>query len=256
MYSVPFLWEQEKLYLLICVCIKHIWSCVCGGREQEEASWGHLAISGDISCCHRMGCCGQSGKQPRTLLDIPQEQNSTIVMWPPVPRLRTPDLAGLTEPYNVGFNAGYHSRRASLVAQWSGIHLQCRRPGSIPRSGRSPGEVNGSPHQYSCLENSMDREACQTTVYRAQRVGHDWATNTHTPVLHSFLLLRSVPLYMYARLCFSIHQLMDVFGLFLAFCQLWIKLLGTFVCNLWTSVITSLGSMSRSGHMVSVCLTL
>ena len=28
-------------------------------------------------------------------------------MWPPVPRLRTPDLAGLTEPYNVGFNAGY-----------------------------------------------------------------------------------------------------------------------------------------------------
>ena len=32
-------------------------------------------------------------------------------------------------------------------------------PGSIPRSGRSPGEGNGNPLQYSCLENSMDRGA-------------------------------------------------------------------------------------------------
>ena len=32
-------------------------------------------------------------------------------------------------------------------------------PGSIPGSGRSPGEGNGSPLQYSCLENSMDGEA-------------------------------------------------------------------------------------------------
>ena len=31
--------------------------------------------------------------------------------------------------------------------------------GSIPRSGRSPGEGNGTPLQYSCLENPMDREA-------------------------------------------------------------------------------------------------
>ena len=32
-------------------------------------------------------------------------------------------------------------------------------PGSIPGSGRSPGEGNGTPLQYSCLENPMDREA-------------------------------------------------------------------------------------------------
>ena len=32
-------------------------------------------------------------------------------------------------------------------------------PGSIPGSGRSPGEGNGNPLQYSCLENSMDRGA-------------------------------------------------------------------------------------------------
>ena len=34
-------------------------------------------------------------------------------------------------------------------------------PGSIPVSGRCPGEGNGNPLQYSCLENSMDREAWQ-----------------------------------------------------------------------------------------------
>ena len=32
-------------------------------------------------------------------------------------------------------------------------------PGLIPGSGRSPGEGNGNPLQYSCLEDSMDREA-------------------------------------------------------------------------------------------------
>ena len=32
-------------------------------------------------------------------------------------------------------------------------------PGSIPGSGRSPGEGNGKPLQYSCLENPMDRGA-------------------------------------------------------------------------------------------------
>ena len=32
-------------------------------------------------------------------------------------------------------------------------------PGSIPGSGRSSGEGNGTPLQYSCLENPMDRGA-------------------------------------------------------------------------------------------------
>ena len=35
--------------------------------------------------------------------------------------------------------------------------------GSIPGSRRSPGEGNGNPLQYSCLENSMDRGAWQAT---------------------------------------------------------------------------------------------
>ena len=38
-------------------------------------------------------------------------------------------------------------------------------PGLIPGLGRSPGEGNGNPLQYSCLENSMDRGAWQATVH-------------------------------------------------------------------------------------------
>ena len=36
---------------------------------------------------------------------------------------------------------------------------------SIPGLGQSPGERNGKPLQYSCLENSMDRGAWQVTVH-------------------------------------------------------------------------------------------
>ena len=35
----------------------------------------------------------------------------------------------------------------------------------IPGSGRSPGEGNGNPPHYSCLENSMDRRAWKATVH-------------------------------------------------------------------------------------------
>ena len=37
-------------------------------------------------------------------------------------------------------------------------------PGSIPGLGRSPGEGNGYPLQYSCLENPMDRGSWQATA--------------------------------------------------------------------------------------------
>ena len=38
---------------------------------------------------------------------------------------------------------------------------------AIPESGRSPREGNGNSIQYSCLENSMDRETCQATIHGA-----------------------------------------------------------------------------------------
>ena len=40
-----------------------------------------------------------------------------------------------------------------------------RDAASIPELGRSPGEVNGKPNQYPCLENSMDRGAWWAVVH-------------------------------------------------------------------------------------------
>ena len=41
-------------------------------------------------------------------------------------------------------------------------------PGSIPGSGRSPGEGNSNPLQYPCLENPMDGEAWWATVAKSR----------------------------------------------------------------------------------------
>ena len=45
------------------------------------------------------------------------------------------------------------------------LPANARDLGLIPGSGRSPGEENGNPLQYSCLGNPMERGAWQVTVY-------------------------------------------------------------------------------------------
>ena len=45
--------------------------------------------------------------------------------------------------------------------------------GSIPGSGRSPGEGNGNPLQYSCLENPRMEEPGRLQSMGSQRVGHN-----------------------------------------------------------------------------------
>ena len=45
--------------------------------------------------------------------------------------------------------------------------------GSVPRSGRSPGEGNGNPLHSSYLENLMDRGASWATTMESKRVTHD-----------------------------------------------------------------------------------
>ena len=57
-------------------------------------------------------------------------------------------------------------------------------PGSVLGSGRSPGDRNGNPLQYSCLENPMGRGAWQATAHGIARVGHDLGTKPPT-MLHS-----------------------------------------------------------------------
>ena len=56
-----------------------------------------------------------------------------------------------------------------------------------PGSGRSPGERNGNPFQYSCLENPMAGGAWRNTVHGSQKVGHNWVTSLSlSPITLSF----------------------------------------------------------------------
>ena len=67
----------------------------------------------------------------------------------------------------------------SLVAQMVKVSAyNAGDLGSIPGLGRSPGEGNGNPLQYSCLENSMDRGVRQVTVYGVAE--SDMTEHTHT----------------------------------------------------------------------------
>ena len=56
----------------------------------------------------------------------------------------------------IGFPDGLDGKESACNA---------RDLGSVPGSGRSPGEGNGNSLQYSCLEDSMDRGAWQATVH-------------------------------------------------------------------------------------------
>ena len=59
----------------------------------------------------------------------------------------------------MGFPGGSDGKESSCDAGYAGDMS------SIPGSGRSPGEGNGNPLQYSCLENSMDRRAWRAIVH-------------------------------------------------------------------------------------------
>ena len=53
--------------------------------------------------------------------------------------------------------------------------------GLIPGLGRSPGEGNGNPLQYSCLENPMDCSLPGSSVYGVARVRHNLVTKPAPP---------------------------------------------------------------------------
>ena len=56
---------------------------------------------------------------------------------------------------------------------------------SVPKSERSPGEGNGNPLQYFCLENSMNRGDWQATV-------HEVAESDKTKSTHAHITLRYI----------------------------------------------------------------
>ena len=63
----------------------------------------------------------------------------------------------------------------NLPANAGGARVKAGSPGL----GRSPGEENGNPLQYSCPENSTDKGAWWVTVHGIIESWHDWAHTAH-----------------------------------------------------------------------------
>ena len=61
---------------------------------------------------------------------------------------------------NIGFPGGSEGKESAC---------NVRDPALIPGLGRSPGEGNGNPLWYSCLENPMDGEAWQAIVHQGHK---------------------------------------------------------------------------------------
>ena len=90
-------------------------------------------------------------------------------------------------------------------------------PGSIPGLGRSPGEGNGNPLQYSCLEYSMDRGAWWATAHGVTK-SRIWLSNFtigfelscfHCHLFLEFvlisLLISSVTCWLFRKVLFNLH---------------------------------------------------
>ena len=79
-------------------------------------------------------------------------------------RIHSSTIGGLRSNPGLGTKIPYSHELRSPMGFPGGSEVKASASnagdlGSIPGSGRSPGEGNGNPLQYSCLENPMDGEA-------------------------------------------------------------------------------------------------
>ena len=87
-----------------------------------------------------------------------------------------------------------HVNRVSLVAQRVKHLPVMQETCLIPGSGRSPGEGNGNPLQYSCLENPMERGAWWAIVHR---VSKSWTRLCDYTTLHTQTVVKKHRAFVY-----------------------------------------------------------
>ena len=98
---------------------------------------------------------------------------------------------------------------ASQVLSGKESTCQAGAAGSVSGLGRCPGEGNGNPLQYSCLENLMDTRTWWAMSMGSQRVGHNWATKQHA----GFIVIRHLASFL---LSYSLSSV-NIFILFIVF---------------------------------------
>ena len=101
--------------------------------------------------------------------------------------------------------------RASLVAQTVKNKPAMREMKVWSLGQKDPLEkgMAGSPLQYSCLENSLDRGAWWATVHGGHGVIHDWATNTFTSHGWGTSLETLIPVLLLSSLTSCLHLLLE-----------------------------------------------
>ena len=133
---------------------------------EEDAQGGSASI-----CSPGVSPSSAQSRPPRaTESRLTEQPHHTILMPVPGP-LRTGDPRSRSRLPSVGASSRSITSLSGVPQARSGgsdgkeTACSAGDPGSIPGSGRSPGEGNGYPLQYSCLENPMDRGAWGATVH-------------------------------------------------------------------------------------------
>ena len=122
----------------------------------------------------------------------------------------------------------------------------------IPGLGRSPGEGNANLLQYSCLENSMDRGACQSTVHGVTKSQTQLCLCVYDPalpLLGMYLEKTIVQKHMHP----SVHQFSSVAQSCLTLSTPWItaRQASLFIINSWSLLkLMPIESMMPSSHLI------
>ena len=142
--SLP--WVFSYFLLSFLVSAGNSWTCPQQFCNDQWNGW-----IPDCTSPYHQPCCGLFAEMPMfSLIKYNHHDSRGMRVW------RTTSTASLLHRSFAacsvarGFPGGSDRQESACSAG---------DPGSIPGFGRSPGEENGNPLQYSCLENSMDRKA-------------------------------------------------------------------------------------------------
>ena len=144
-----------------------MWIRASEGRDNSPRSRGRVQRASLATC---LPPAATSCHHPPPSAPAPVPPNTPH--WSPFPKSYLPPTTSLCLSQNNLLQRQPHWYNSSIygLAFPGGSVVKnppanARKAGLIPGSGRSPGEGNGDPLQFSCLENPMDRGAWQATVY-------------------------------------------------------------------------------------------
>ena len=164
---ISLLWiYYTYIFIFVCVCV-----CVCARARAQSLS--HVWLCGPIGCSPP-GCSVLGFSRQEYWSALPFSPPGDL----PNPEIKLTPLVSLALPQLAGrFFTISTTHLWFVFICLDAKSCPTHRYIYIPGSGRSPGEGNGNPLQYSCLENSTDGGALWATVHGVTKSRHDWETS-------------------------------------------------------------------------------